>query len=184
MRAARIGGDVAADGTGDLTRRIGCVVEAVAGNRVGDGEVGDARLDHRAPIVEIDLDDPFELTETEGDAVSQRKRPAGQRRARAARNHLDSVFMAIAQHPRDLLGGLRQYRNQRQLLVGGEAVRFVNPEFVLVGDHPFTRNDSTQIVGDLPSSGDDLGVRFRHQHVVSSRPALNARGVAGRFMSI
>ena len=91
MHAAGILGDVAADGAGDLARRIGRVVEALALHRLGDGEVGDAGLRHHAAIGVVDLEDAVELAEAEQDAVGERQRAARQRGAGAARHDLDAL---------------------------------------------------------------------------------------------
>ena len=100
MHAAGILRDVAADGAGDLRRGVGRVVEGLVLDRLADGEIGDARLDHGDAVGEVDLADAVELAHAEQHAVDQRQRPAGQRGARPARHHPDAVVVAIAQHAR------------------------------------------------------------------------------------
>ena len=101
MHAAGILRHIAADGAGDLRGRIGRVIEAGIGDRVGDRQIGDARLHHRDAVVEIDLADAVELGHAEQHAVGERQRAAGQRGAGAARHHLDALVVAIAQHLRE-----------------------------------------------------------------------------------
>ncbi len=73
VHAAGILGDVAADGAGDLARRIGGVVEALVLHRPGDAEVGDAGLGDHAAVVEIDFQDPVEPGHRQQHAVGQRQ---------------------------------------------------------------------------------------------------------------
>ena len=77
VHAARVLGDVAADRTGDLARRIGCIVEAAFGDGIGNGQIGDPRLGRHAAVVIVDLEDTVELAEAEQDAVGQRQRAPG-----------------------------------------------------------------------------------------------------------
>ena len=71
MHAAGILRHIAADGAGDLRRRIGRVVEAVVRDRRADGEIGDAGLDHRDAVGEVDLADAVELAHAEQHAVDR-----------------------------------------------------------------------------------------------------------------
>ena len=57
MHAAGILGDVAADGAGDLTGWIRCVVKAARGDRLRYREVGHAGLHDRRAIVVVDVED-------------------------------------------------------------------------------------------------------------------------------
>ena len=107
MHAAGIFRDITADGAGDLRRRIGRVIEAGLGDRLRDRKIGDAGLDHGDAVVVVDLADAVELGEPEEHAITERQRAAGQRGAGAARHHFDSFAVAIAEHGRDLCGGLR-----------------------------------------------------------------------------
>ena len=79
---------------------IGRVVEAGVLDRLRDGEIGDARLDHRHAVVEIDLADAVELGHAEQHAVGQRQRAAGERGAGAARHHLDALARGSSAAPR------------------------------------------------------------------------------------
>jgi len=68
--------NVAADGAGDLRRRIGSVIEAFGLHRRADGEIGDAGLDHRDAVGEVDLADAVELAHAEQNTIHQRQGPA------------------------------------------------------------------------------------------------------------
>ena len=61
VHTARVLGHVPADGAGNLARGVGCVVEAVCIDCLANGEIGDARLDHRTAVRVIDLEHFVEL---------------------------------------------------------------------------------------------------------------------------
>ena len=54
MGAARIGGDIAADGASDLARRVRRIEEAVRGDRFGNTGIGDAGLDAGDAVGQVD----------------------------------------------------------------------------------------------------------------------------------
>ena len=164
VHAARVFGDVAADGAGDLRGRVGRVVEAFMRHRVGDGEIGDAGLDHRHPIGEVDLAHLVELGHAEQHAVGERQRPAGERRAGPARHHLDALLVAIVQHLGDLFGGLRQHHHHGKLAVGGEPVALVRLHLALVRDHALARHELAQGGHDPGAPRQHGGIGFRHFH--------------------
>ena len=117
---------IAADGAGDLAGRIGRVVEAVAFHRLGDREVGDARLHHGDAVVVVDLEDAVELRHAEQDAVGQRQRAARQRGAGAARHDLHFVGAAVGEDlPRPGRWSPAARTSMRRLAIGGQAVGFV-----------------------------------------------------------
>ena len=172
VHAAGILGDVAADRAGDLAGRIRSIVEAAMRHRVRDGEVGDARLDGDAAIVEVDLKDAVELAEGEQDTVGQRQCSARERGAGAARHHLDALGVAVSEDARDLLGILRQHHQHRRLPIGGQRIAFVDPEFVRLVDNPFARDDRAQRIGDLLRAG-----RGRWRPASASAWSASRRGV-------
>jgi hypothetical protein len=182
VHAAGVLRHVAADGAGDLAGRIGCVIEAVALHRLGDGEVGDARLHPRAAVVDVDFEDLVEFAEAEQDPVRQGQRPARQRGACAARHHFQLVALAVAHHLRQLLYRLREHDDQRQRAIGSQSVGFVGAQLVLVGDHPFARDDPAQIVRDLGAPRQNVGVRRRHLHGIAppSSPTASERETRAR----
>ena len=103
VHAARVLGDVAADRARDLARRIGRVIEALVLDRVGDAEIGDARLGDHAAVLEVDLEDAVELAEAQHDAVGQRQGAARERGAGTPRHDLDLLRVAQLQDRGDLL---------------------------------------------------------------------------------
>ena len=78
VHAARIFRDIAADRAGDLRRRIGRIVKAVALDGLGDAEIGDARLRHHHPVHQIDFEDGVEAAQHEQHGVFQRQRATRQ----------------------------------------------------------------------------------------------------------
>ena len=174
MHAARILGDIAADGAGDLARRVGRVIKAGLLDRLGQRQVGDPGLGHDAAIVVIDVEDAVELGHAEQYAVGQRQGPARQRGAGAARHDLDAQILAIAQHRRDLFDPRRQHDDQRQLAIGGQPVALIGPPLGLGDDDALARHDPAQRLDDLGAALQHRRIGSRHLHRRSSR-----RGGAG-----
>ena len=164
VHAARIGAHVAADGTGDLARRIGRVVEAPVLDGVGNAQVGDARLGDDDAVLVIDVEDPVELAKPHGDGVGQRHGAPGERRAGAAGNDLDAFGEAERQDRRHLGRGLGQDHDQGYLAVGRQAVALVDAELFGVDDDTLAGDDPAQPGDDVRPPGDDPGIGFRHSH--------------------
>ena len=118
MHAAGIFRHIAADGAGDLRGRVGRIVEAGGLDRLRDRQIGHAGLRHHHAVLQVDLADAVELGHAEQNAVGGRQRAAGQRRAGAARHHVDALRMAIFQHPAHLIDGVGQHHHHGQLAVG------------------------------------------------------------------
>ena len=89
MRAAGVHADIAGDGAGELRGRIGRVEEALMRHRLADGEIGDAALHARRPVVEIDAEHAIHLGDADDDGVLLRDGAAGKRGAGAPRHDLD-----------------------------------------------------------------------------------------------
>jgi hypothetical protein len=70
--------------------------------------------------------------------------------------------VTIAQHPRHLLGRLRQHDHERKLPVGGQPVGLVGAHLALVRDHPLARHDGRQVAHDLGAARQHRLVRFGH----------------------
>ena len=172
--AARVLGDVAADGAGDLARRVGRVVEAGVPDRLGDGEVGDARLDHGAAVSVIDVEDAVELRHAEHDAVGKRQRAPREPGAGAPRHHLDAALPARPEDARDLAGGAGQDDHHGKLTVGGEAVAFVGVQRVLVDDHRLGGQERAQRLGKVRAPGQRVAVGLGHLH--GRIPSVHAPG--------
>ena len=180
MDAARVLGDVAADRARDLARRVGRVVEPRRLDRLADGEVGHARLDRRAAVGVVDVENPVELAEAEQDSVGERQRAARERGAGAARHHLDPVLAAVFEDRRDLRHRLRQDGDHRRLAIGGETVGFVGPERVAVVDRPVARDDPGEGARDLGPTRDNVRIGLGHLHraiPVPARPARRNEGI-------
>ena len=109
MHPAGVFGNIAADGAGDLRRRIWCVVEARVLHRLRDRKIGHAGLDHGDAIVEIDRADAIEFGHAEKDAVAERQRAARQRGPGPPRHDLDAFAMTVTEHGRNLLGRFRKH---------------------------------------------------------------------------
>ena len=97
VHAARVLGDVAADGAGDLRGGVGGVVEALVLDGLGDAEIGDAGLGGDGAVLVVDVEDAVELAQAQDDAVGERQGAAGERGAGAARDDLDLLGVAEAQ---------------------------------------------------------------------------------------
>ncbi len=128
VHAARVFGDVAADGAGDLRRRVGRVVEAVRLRRLRDGEVAHAGLHARVAPVRAQLEDPVEARHHEQHALLERQCAAGQPRPRAAGDDRHPAAVTDAQHLRDLLDALGEHDQQRHRAVRGEPVALVRTQ--------------------------------------------------------
>ena len=145
VNAAGVLGDIAADRTGDLRRRIRRIIEALRFNGFGDREILNARLDARAAVFVVDFEDAIELGHAEKNAVLERHRTARQRRAGAAGHDLD-VHLGGERHDRaHLFNALRQRDDQRQRAIHGERVAFVGATRDLVDDQAFARQYGREV---------------------------------------
>ena len=192
MHAAGILRHIAADGAGDLRRRIGRVIEAGLLDRLRHREIGDAGLDHGDAVVEVDLADALELGHAEQHAVAERQRAARQRGPGPARHHLDAFAVAVGEHGGDLRRGLRQHHHHGQLAIGGEPVALVGPHRLFRGDHAFARHDALEGCDDLGAPLKHRVVEQRHQnrhrttpaflrcHYSRKRPAVPRNSASGR----
>ncbi len=160
--AAGIHADVAGDGAGELRGGIGRIEEAVARDRIGDAEIGDARLQRDRAVVVVDVQDLRHLRDADDDGVLQRQRPAGERGAGASRHHLDAALVAIGQDLAGFLGRLGQDDGQGRFLVGGQRVGLVGLDLVrMVDDAVGRRDQAAQRGDDLRPGGQDLGIGVR-----------------------
>ena len=162
VHAARVLRHIAADGTGDLRGGIGRVIEALAFHRLGDGEIGDARLHHRGAVVIIDIEDAVELAHAQEHSIGERQRTAREARSGAARHHPDAVVVAILEDGADLRRGLRQNHAQGKLAIGRQPVGFEHPHFARLVDDPFARHHGPQGDDDFAPPIEHRGIRRRH----------------------
>ena len=130
-------------------------------------------------VVVIDVEDAVELAHPEQHAVGQRQRAARQRRAGAARHHLDPLVPAIAQHRGDLRDRGRQHDDQRRLAIGGQPVALIGAALRLCDDDALAGHDAPQRGGDLVAPGDHRGIGGRHFHAV----ILSLRRLTGKSPS-
>ena len=73
---------------------IGRIEKALGRDGLGNREIGDAGLDPRVAVGEIDLEDAGHLGEADDDRVLLRDRAAGERSAGAARHDVDARLAA------------------------------------------------------------------------------------------
>ena len=182
MHAAGVLGDVAADRAGDLARRVGRVVQAVAARPLRRSRgcarpAAPARCARSGSIAQ----DAVELRERQQHAVADAaaRRPTGRCRRRAARP-APAVDGRSCRMRCDLLFGLRQRDHHRQLAVRGQAVAFVGSGVFLLVQHDAVRQPGAQRLGNLlpaldEGAGGDLeGERSscdcKHNHIVLSYP--------------
>ncbi len=129
---------------------------------LGDAKIRDAGLDDGAAIGYVDLQDLVEFPHGEKHAILEGQSPSGQRRARAARHHVDLVRRTVAQDLGDLRRGLRQHDNHGQLAISCQAVAFIGAALVLAVDHALAGDDAPQRLDNLGSAGKNRPVGFWH----------------------
>ncbi len=161
VRAAGVHVDVAADHAGELAGRIGRIEEPVGRDRVGDADIGHARLHDGAAIGVVDVEDLVHPHHADDDRILHRQRAAGQRRAGAARDHPHAVAVAEAQDGGDLFGGLRQRDGERHLAVGRQPVGLVRLQAERFGDEAAFGQQRAQAGDDGCRGGPSLGLRVR-----------------------
>ena len=109
MRAARVHGDIAANGAGELARWIGRVEEPRLANRIRDSQIGDTRLHGCGPVREIHVQNPVHAGKAQDDAVFQGQRASAKRCSCPARDNLDTVFTAKFKYTANFRRSLWQY---------------------------------------------------------------------------
>ena len=78
VRSAGVLRHVAAQGAGALAGGVGGVVEPVGQRRIGEAGVDDARLDHRAAALRVEVQDSVEAGQDDQHGVGCRERSAGE----------------------------------------------------------------------------------------------------------
>jgi hypothetical protein len=154
VHAAGVLGHVAADGAGDLARRIGRVVQAEGRGGLADGQVAHARLHDRRARVRVKLDDAVELRQRQQHAGLVRQRAAAQPGAGAARHHRCAELVARAQHLYHLGFSLRQCHHHRHLPVQRQAVALVRAGVLLAEQQRVRGQQRTQRGHHLALAGD------------------------------
>ncbi len=119
MHAARVLGHIAADGAGDLRRRVRRVIQAIGSRRIGDGQVAHPRLHARDARSRIDRQYRFEARQRQQHTVAHGQRAPGQAGAGAARDHRHAHVMAGNQHLANLVLVGGQRHQHRPLAIRG-----------------------------------------------------------------
>ena len=124
VRTSGIFRDVAADGAGFPTGRIGREVETVRFGSAREFEIDDAGLHSGAAIFWIDFENAIHARKDQHDAAAAGERPAGESSACAATDDGDVVLCGEFDNPGDLLSRLRKN--------DGVGTRFFNGAIVFV----------------------------------------------------
>ena len=177
MGAAGIGGDIAADGAGDLARRVRRVEEAVSGDRLGNGGIGDAGLDPSHAVHQVERQNFAHAGQAQHDGVLERQGAAAERGAGPARHDLDVVLVAEAQDGAHLLGRRRQHHRHRQAAIGGERVGLEGAAAFLVGDQGRAGRELLQLPQNVGAALKDREIRAGHGKL--RHPRLRARPRSG-----
>jgi hypothetical protein len=164
MHPAGILRHVAADGACNLAGRIGRIIEPVGLHGMGNGKIGDPGLRSDAPVCIVDVEDPVELAETEGNAVFERQSASGQRCPRPTRHDLYAFAVTVFQNIGYLPHVFGQHDDHRKLAVGRQPVAFIRAKLFLFGDDAFARDDPAQCLDDFPAPGKNIAVGIGHAH--------------------
>ena len=182
VHAAGVLRHIAADRAGDLAGGVRGVIEPVGADRGADGEIGHPRLDHGAAVGAVDVENPVELAEADGDPVRQRQRAAGEPGAGAARHDLHPPLVAEREHAAHLAGVARQHDDHRQRPIGAEAVALEGAPPTLVVDDAVLGQQLAQRRDEILPLADDARVGLGHGDHGSTFPVLVrtlARGSGG-----
>ena len=139
VHATGIFRDIAANGAGDLRRRIGRVIHAMHGCRFGDRQVAHPGLHGGHRVIRIDADDALEFGQAQQHAIRQRQCASGKTGARAARHHRHLLRMAQAHDALHLFDGLGQHHDHGQLPVHRQPVAFERAQVLRIDQHGFRR---------------------------------------------
>src|SRR5690606_32323524 len=94
MHAASVLGNVTADGTGDLRRRIGRVIQLVRRRSLGNRQVAHTGLNAGEATRRINFENLVEARHHQQDALLKRQRAAGQTGTGTTGNYRDAALMA------------------------------------------------------------------------------------------
>ena len=122
VRAAGVFGDVAADGAGFPTRRIGGEIKTVRFGGAGEFVIDDAGLDDGAPIFDVELESTIHAREDERHAAGAGKRSAGKPRAGAATDDGDVILCGELYDARNIFGGIGKNDEVRTAFFDGAVV--------------------------------------------------------------
>ena len=122
VRAAGILGDIAADGAGFPTGRVGGEVETIRLGGAGKFVIDDAGLHNGALVFHVECQDAIHAREDEHHPAGAGKRAAGKSRASAAAYDGDVVACSESDDARDLLAGIGKNDEIRTPLHDGAVV--------------------------------------------------------------
>jgi hypothetical protein len=171
VRAAGIHPDVPANGAGELRTRIRRIEEAVGRNRIGNIEIGHARLNRRRAVEQVDIQDARHLRQTDDDRVLLRNGAAGERGAGAPRHDRNAVAAAIFEHRGHVLRRLGKNDRERHPPIGDKRIRLEGLEAALVADEAAFRQQIGKIGDDFPPTVEDglpwlqKADRLRHERL-------------------
>ncbi len=145
VRAAGVGGGVAADGGDHLAGGIGCEVVAVLARGLREPQVDEPRLDSGAAAGKVELEDSVHPGQRDHHATDRRHRAADEPRARAAR-HQGHVLAATETHQlRDLPRSLGQHHHIRRALVEGVHVSLIDHAPLISSNHTRSPNNLLEL---------------------------------------
>ena len=127
MHPARIFRHIATNGTGNLAGWVGGIIKAIVLYRMGDGQIGHARLGHNTSICIINIQNAVEFPQPHQHRVGQRQGPTRERCAGSTWHHFDALCMAKFHHRGELFNGFWQHHCQRQLPIGGQPISVIGP---------------------------------------------------------
>ena len=164
MRPARVHGDVAADGTGQLAGGIRGVEKPVRLHRARDRQVGAPGLDPYETVCQADLQHRIHPRKAQDHAIRRGQRTPGKAGACAARHDRHALLVADAQHGRDLGGRARQHRRQRRAAIGGQRVALIGPRLGRIRNQRIRRQNVGQPRKDPVTPSEDRGRGAGHVH--------------------
>ena len=135
VRAARVGGHVAADRARRLARRIRCIVESMGLCGPAERQIRHPGFDHRELVHRIQVQDALHPAQADDDRVRCGHRAAREARARTARDERDLGPMEPLEHRRHFGGRPREDDRARHRLLERVAVALVGDEARRLGDH-------------------------------------------------
>ena len=172
VRAGRVVADGPADDAPVPCRGVGRELQAVRGERRVEVVEDDARLDPRAAVVGVDVDDAVHVTaEIEDDRLVDRL--PGEARAAAAREDGDPVVRTVGDDGRDIVGRLREDDADGRDLVRARVGRV---QLARVGVEPDVASDTAVERVDEVGAFDVVG------DVVVVDPLVACRTLVGRVL--
>ena len=148
MRAAGIGGDVAADCASGLAGGIGRVEKAAGFNRVRNMCIDATGFDESATIAVIDRDDAVHAAKADHDTAGDRKNGAAEAGACASRNDGEIMFGAEFDDGGDFLGVFGKNDRVRLHFFQRVGVAFVNDEFGWIGEEAIGADDRAERIDE------------------------------------